>query len=265
MSDNASVLKFVASILECRSIEAVWELHVKKMDSYGFDRLIYGATRFRTHGEFGDLADAVILTNHDKDYIDLFLGKELYINAPMAVWAANNTGVCSWQWALDRRKNGKSSDTENSILDLNASMGVRAGYSISFDSISDRSKSAIGLCARRGLTQDEVESIWQKQGDEIAQINNLVNLKISTLPISRQSNPLTDRQREVLQWVADGKTLQDIATIMQLNQATIQKHLRLARVNLNAETTAQAVLKASLQNQFFIFEGLRTPKPSHRS
>jgi LuxR family transcriptional regulator len=46
--------------------------------------------------------------------------------------------------------------------------------------------------------------------------------------------------------------MQDIATIMGLTPATVEKHLRLAREALNVDTTAQAVLKAALQNQMFI-------------
>jgi LuxR family transcriptional regulator, quorum-sensing system regulator SdiA len=253
-------MEFISRVLGANSIERVWALHVEKMTSFGFDRMLYGANRFRTHGEFGDLSDAVILTNHNKEYIDLFFGKSLYFHAPMAIWAANNVGVCSWQWAVDRRNSGESTEVENNILDLNDNMGVRAGYSISFDTISERSKSAIGLCAREGLTQSDVEEIWAEHGAEIELMNNLINQKISTLPFTRQGKPLTNRQREVLQWVADGKTLQDIATIMDLNQATVEKHLRLARTNLNADNTAQAILKASMQNQFFIFEGLRSSK-----
>jgi len=41
---------------------------------------------------------------------------------------------------------------------------------------------------------------------------------------------------------------------MGLTPATVEKHLRLARDNLNVETTAQAVLKAALQNQMFVIE-----------
>jgi LuxR family transcriptional regulator len=41
---------------------------------------------------------------------------------------------------------------------------------------------------------------------------------------------------------------------MGLTPATIEKHLRLARDALEVETTAQAVLKASMQNQIFRIE-----------
>ncbi|MEP3034604.1 MAG: sigma factor-like helix-turn-helix DNA-binding protein, partial [Pseudoruegeria sp.] len=50
-------------------------------------------------------------------------------------------------------------------------------------------------------------------------------------------------------------TTQEIAQIMGLTAATVEKHLRLAREVLDVETTAQAVLKASFNNQIFIIEG----------
>jgi DNA-binding CsgD family transcriptional regulator len=57
-----------------------------------------------------------------------------------------------------------------------------------------------------------------------------------------------------LQRVGDGKTTQDIAILLELTPATIQKHLRLAREALDVETTAQAVLKAAFYNQMFILD-----------
>ena len=85
-------------------------------------------------------------------------------------------------------------------------------------------------------------------------MNNICHLKIMTLPYSAPSRTLTKRQKEALEWVGDGKTTQDIALLMGLTQATVEKHLRLARESLNVETTAQAVLKAALQNQMFVIE-----------
>ncbi|MEJ2019255.1 MAG: helix-turn-helix transcriptional regulator, partial [Maritimibacter sp.] len=64
---------------------------------------------------------------------------------------------------------------------------------------------------------------------------------------------LTERQREVLSWIGDGKSNLDVATILGVSVATVEKHLRLARERLGVETTAQAVLKASFQNQIYTF------------
>jgi LuxR family transcriptional regulator len=88
-------------------------------------------------------------------------------------------------------------------------------------------------------------------------LNNVAHLKILSLPFTTMSGRrLTKRQREALEWVGDGKTSQDIAVLMGLTQATVEKHLRLARETLGVETTAQAVLKASFQNQMFRLEGI---------
>jgi LuxR family transcriptional regulator len=76
---------------------------------------------------------------------------------------------------------------------------------------------------------------------------------LHTLPYSG-ARRLTKRQREVLQWVGDGKTTQDIEIILDLTAAPVEKHLRLAREALDVETTAQAVLKAAFYNQMFVVE-----------
>jgi DNA-binding CsgD family transcriptional regulator len=81
----------------------------------------------------------------------------------------------------------------------------------------------------------------------------VTHMKLLTLPYTG-SRSLTARQREVLQWVGDGKTAQDIAILMGLTPATIEKHLRLAREALDVETTAQAVLKAAFYNQMFVLD-----------
>ncbi len=249
-------LCYAEAVLSANTLEEVWQIHCQKMAEYGFDRMLYGANQFRSHGEFGNLSDWMILTNHSMDYLSKFFGRRLYEDAPMTVWVARNTGVCSWAWAVARRARGESSQKENMIMDFNAKYGVSAGYSISFQNISLRRKAGIGLCAEVGLSQDDVEAIWARNGREIVILNKLMNLKVSTLPFVRNTETLTKRQREVLQWVADGKSVQDIATIMGLTRVTVEKHLRLARKALDADTTAQAVMKASMQNQLFVFEGV---------
>jgi len=106
MSKLPSPAAQIDDILKCRSIEQVWTLHIRNMASYGFDRMIYASNRFRTGAQFGDPDDALLLINHDQDYINEFIGKGLFFDAPMSNWAAQNTGVRSWQWAEDRRAAG---------------------------------------------------------------------------------------------------------------------------------------------------------------
>lgn len=255
-----SLSTYLAGVTNAQSIEELWDMHCRKMASYGFDRLLYGFTRNRSANSFGDPEDYVILTNHDAAYVDVFMGQGmhsgngLYASAPMVKWVLENEGACSWSILAEMNQNGALSEAERKVIAFNHSMDVVAGYSISFKSISQRAKGAIALTARRGITQDEIDAVWQEHGDDILAINNVAHLKIMTLPHSGPGRQLTKRQREALEWVGDGKTTQDIALLMGLTPATVEKHLRLAREALNVETTAQAVLKAALQNQMFIMD-----------
>jgi len=241
-------------VTNAASIEALWTLHVEQMADYGFDRLIYGFTRYRSGTSLGDPQDWIVLTNHSQDYMGPFIEDGLYYHAPMLRWAIENDGACSWRWMEEMARRDAFSPSELKVVEFNRRMGVTAGYTISFRSVSARSKGAIALTARPGLTQDAVEQVWAQHGEEILVMNNVAHLKLMTLPYSGARH-LTRRQREVLQWVGDGKTTQDIALLIGLTPGTVEKHLRLAREALDVETTAQAVLKAAFYNQMFIIEG----------
>lgn len=244
----------INALINVSSIEELWDLHTQQMASYGFDRILYGFTHYRTSTSLGDPDDFIVLTNHDREYTDFYMGEGLYAHAPMVRWALEHEGACSWS-VLDRMLNeGVLNDCERRVIEFNRSQGVKAGYSISFKSISKRTKGAIALTGRRGLDQAGVDAIWNEHGQDILALNNIVHLRIQTLPYSTQKRSLTPRQREVLGWVGDGKTIQDIALLLSLNPATVEKHLRLAREALGVETTAQAVLKAAFQNQMFVLD-----------
>lgn len=249
-----TISQYLTALTNTQSIEELWDMHTRKMATYGFDRLLYGFTRYRSGNSLGDPEDYVVLSNHSAAYTDVFMGQGLYSHAPMVKWVLENEGACSWNILADLVENGALSEAERKVIAFNQSMDVTAGYSISFKSISPRSKGAIALTATAGLSQDEVDQIWERHGDDILVINNVAHLKIMTLPYSGPSRQLTKRQREALEWVGDGKTTQDIALLMGLTPATVEKHLRLARDSLSVETTAQAVLKAALQNQMFVME-----------
>jgi DNA-binding CsgD family transcriptional regulator len=248
-----SLTSHLDRVTNAGSVEALWKLHLDAMAAFGFDRLLYGYTRYRSGRSFGDPQDWVLLTNMPASYMRAYIEDGLYFDAPMIRWSADNDGACSWTWLGERIAMGALSPAEMRVVEFNRRQGISAGYTISFRSVSQRTKGAIGLIARPGIGQSQVDEIWSRHGTEIVVMNNVMHLKLLTLPYSG-SRHLTTRQREVLQWVGDGKTAQDIALLMGLTAATVEKHLRLAREALDVETTAQAVLKAAFYNQMFTID-----------
>ena len=55
---------------------------------------------------------------------------------------------------------------------------------------------------------------------------------------------ISSREIEILQWVAAGKSQQDVADILSISHRTVEVHLRSTREKLGALTTAQAIGRA---------------------
>jgi DNA-binding CsgD family transcriptional regulator len=63
-------------------------------------------------------------------------------------------------------------------------------------------------------------------------------------PFDRAAAPLTAREREVLDWVAAGKTNRDVAAILGASPRTVEKHLERIYEKLGVETRTAAVMRA---------------------
>jgi DNA-binding CsgD family transcriptional regulator len=245
-------LKLLSEIAQARTIDDVWNQVVQAFAPLGFSRLNYGLTLFRNETSIGDPDDALYLSTADAAYMNEYFNGGHFARTPVFRWVMTNTGACTWRWVDEARAAGTLPQSELDALEVNARMGVKAGIAISFPETGQRIKGAIGLIADIGMTHDDVDAIWAARGDEINAIAHMMHFKITSLPRRAARRSLTARQREALEWVADGKTTQDIAILMGVSVAMIEKHLRLARDALSVETTAQAVAKATILNMIFM-------------
>jgi DNA-binding CsgD family transcriptional regulator len=253
------ILSLITRIAEARRVEAVWDLAIGHFRAFGFSRVNYGFTRFRHNRSIGDPDDAVYLSTADADYVRHYFRGGFYARTPVYRWAVQNEGACTWAWVQKAYDAGTLSAEEADAVRQNAAMGVAAGVAISFPETSTRSKGALGLIADKGMTHDDVDLLWAEKRNEILSVAHVMHMRIVQLPATNARRALTARQREALEWVADGKTMQDVALLMGVSSAMVEKHLRLARDALDVETTAQAVAKSALMN--IIFQRQTDPEP----
>jgi DNA-binding CsgD family transcriptional regulator len=248
---EASLLALLNRIAAASSIDEAWELATDHFKTLGFSRINYGFTRFRHLKTIGDPEDALFLSTCDADYVKRYFQGGLYAKTPVFRWAERNSGICTWTWVRDAFAAGTLSAEEAEAVRQNATLGITAGISVSFPEVSSRSKGALGLIADAGLGHAEVDAILLARRDELLAVANMMHLTIVHLPQLSRHRALSPRQREALEWVADGKTTQDVALLMGVSPAMVEKHLRLAREALAVETTAQAVAKGALLNMIF--------------
>lgn len=254
---ESRVLSLLGEIAGAASADAAFDLGLVFFRDRGFSRVNYGLTRFRTERSLGNPDDALYLSSCPPAYTKLYFTEGFFLKTPLFRWVTQNVGACTWRWVKEAYEAGTLPASEVEAVQQNHKLGVTAGISISFPVTSNRSKAALGLIADEDLDHDRVDAIWALERDAFMAVANMMHLTILQLPLVTRRRPLTDRQREVLEWVADGKTTQDIATIMGVSTAMVEKHLRLAREALDVETTAQAVAKGTLLNSIFL-----RPEPS---
>jgi LuxR family transcriptional regulator len=245
------MLEILEQLVRARSLQQVWQLHCTRMETFGFDRLIYGFTRFATPNSVGELMDALFLTNHNPEYFEQFIEERMFLHAPLTRWAREHeSGYCSWGALWTRPED--LTEKELSVISFNRAMNVHAGYTVAVPTPSARSHALFALAGQKDLSQGELDRIWADHGKEIEILCNLVHLKIASLPIETNRPKLSKSQLEVLEWVSEGKSNQDVATIMGVSVPTIEKHLRLAREKLGVDTTPQAIAKITFLNQIHV-------------
>lgn len=246
-----SVLKLLGRIAAAQSIDETWGIATSHFARLGFGRAHYGFTRFRHLRTIGDPDDALFLSTCDEDQARRWFESGLGSHTPAFRWAGPDSGISTWKWAQDAWSAGKLSTDEIGAMRQNHAPGPRAGISVSFPEASSRARGALGLSADETLDHDDVERIFAARRDEIIAVAHMMHLRIVQLPQLSKARALSPRQREALEWVADGKTTQDVALLMGVSPAMVEKHLRLARDALAVETTAQAVAKGALLNMIF--------------
>ncbi len=103
------------------------------------------------------------------------------------------------------------------------------------------------LSATRDCSREE----WKKQlshviGDLQSMAVHIHDTVVSSDEVtsSLYHPTLSTRESEILQWVAAGKSQQDIGDILSISHRTVEVHLRSSREKLNALTTPQAVGRA---------------------
>lgn len=244
------VLDLLGVIARAERIDEAWQAACGYFTPMGFRRLNYGLTRFRSEFSIGDPEDALFLSTSEEEYAQLYVRDGFFKRTPVYRWLMRNTGVTTWRWVHDDFAAGRLPPEESEAVRVNARFGIFAGIAISFPE-TPRTKGGLGLTADPGMDHDDVDDILATHAKAIEAVAHMLHYRIISLPANYIRRNLTPRQREVLEWVADGKTTQDIAILMSISSAMVEKHLKLAREALNVETTAQAVAKGTLLNLIF--------------
>lgn len=237
---------FLEHFINADSVDELRQSYFEAMAHFGFDQVFYAA-RFMLALPAAVLhEDIQIYSNYPPAFVDRLMSRGRLIDSPWAQWALHNEG------SISARHLGGQAATDDEAMALAVEHGVQAGQLVSLKNKVLRAHGAVLLNPGAGASHDEAERLWGRADREITVLSWVMHMRMATIRRGHYSGRLTARQREVLEWSSAGKTVAEIATILGVAPATIEKHLRLARETLAAGTTAQAILKAHLTHQLFV-------------
>lgn len=242
------ISRFSADLVNCDTVDGCWSLLTATICQFGFDRMMFGLNSIRSDGQPEPISDALVLFWGEPEYVDRYLDEGHYYSSPLIKWAITHRGAISWHQAASQLDPQPLTPERIRFQQLLADFKLSAGYFLSLADVDSHVMSVLSLGARVGLTQTDADRVWAEHGSSIELAARLFYLRVSTLPRSGQCRPLTSRQKETLRWIGAGKTAREIAQIMDVTPATIEKHLQRARESLKVVSTAQAVQKATRLN-----------------
>ena len=247
---------YSSKILFSETIDQAWIAYQEFLKQIGFEKIIFLSSHFSRKKNWGDPKDTLILSSHDNGYNhSLFNKKTNFLKTHPNFKILLEKPGSETTWTTVDSKKIKNNIVEN-LIRLNNKYKIKNGIQFSLEQIKPGSACVIMLTGKSNVPQKKLNSIWAKRKGKIILLSKILQLSIRNLPYASNSlgprhNILTTRQLEILNLLADGNSIVQISKILNLSIPTIDKHLKLARLNLNVNTSAQAVSKALTERMLF--------------
>lgn len=176
--------------------------------------------------------------NYPQDWTELYIGQDLARFDPTLTSASRSIAPVDWERLPrdeDFRKVFRSAH-DFGISENGLTVPVRGPFGdVGMLSVTRKCKPADWAKLSQNIVSD-LQSVAVHLHDTVMRSDEMSR-------ILRQP-ALSAREREVLQWIAAGKTYLDVGEILSISDRTVEVHLRSARGKLRSLTTAQAVARA---------------------
>jgi LuxR family quorum sensing-dependent transcriptional regulator len=200
------------------------------LGNFGFTSFLIASTRLTTVGKPVPRFHA---NGWPQEWADEYLRNKFFADDPVAMYSLSAIHPFEWadvSFADERWPRGKK------IMGMAAEVGMRNGFVVPVVG-SDIAAAVTMAGAAPDLDVDAKRAIYL--------IGMFAHAKAMALESQRiPRRVLTERERDVVAWVAAGKSAWDISQIVGVSEAAVVKRLKNAMRKLDASTRAQAVAYA---------------------
>lgn len=227
--------EFIEGSNKTTSIEELFGLYQKAMSEVGFDRLIFSLMTDHTH--IRKRAGHGIVLNYPAEWMTHYTANDYAVFDPVRCQMHAADNVFIWDDLLERAPLTKK---QAGCLREGEDAGLRDGIGIPL-------RGPHGAIAGIGAASSTGHVDLDKN---ILSYVNLISHQFYTAFLSLEKTGqseeiyLTEKEREILQWSAKGKTRWEVGEIMGISENTVIYHLKNIFQKLECNNITMAVLKA---------------------
>lgn len=229
---------FVERLRRCVNIEQQFDVFAAEAGSVGFHQFTY--VSFQHDPDSG--RDFYFKTSYSPEWIDRYLERNYMLSDPVII--ESMCGIVPIEWGTARAK-ARLSRKQRQIFDEAGEFGLKGGVTIPIHGFGgERATLSFGT----PLDDAEFEKTWTvyRHVLHVMSIYLHSGLRRAQYQCAQNVKPVTlsDRERECVAWMAQGKTNWEVSEILSLSEKTVDWHLENVKRKLGVYTKTQAVVKA---------------------
>lgn len=222
---------FVIATNTAETPEEVYQLLIDVLEGFGYDRTLYS---FLTpHKELSIQAGHGIVRSYPESWMEHYFARDYYSIDPVITECFRTNRPFLWdELPMDTLQKRMMDESKEATLFDGVGLPIHG---------MNREVAAFGIASSSGKveTPPHVLSLIHAY---VFQFHQAYTDKLANL--EKPAVDLTKKEREVLSWMAEGKTLQEIGDIMCLSEDTIRYYLKGLYRKLGANQRTLAVVKA---------------------
>ena len=228
--DFHQVLESLKAFEKCHDVGTLQNLVMASVAQYGFSHVSVMAAETKINKKSG--IERTLLSSWPKAWFEQYHAQDLRRHDPVAAMTRSAERAFRWSDATATTAEAKY------VMDAAChEHKLKHGICVPIRNFE-------GVYAAASFAGEDVDqSDSGKFFAELVAIYAFNSLSNLTTRIS-QYQVLTDRQREIMKWVAAGKTAWDVGVILHISVHTVNKTIANAMERLDVRTRAQAIAEA---------------------
>lgn len=236
-----SIDEFIEASNKAKSVDELFDLYKKAMYELGFDRIIFSL--MTDHISIDRRAGHGIMLNYSDDWMKYYVEQNYEALDPVRKYMYIAPGAFTWTSLMQQPV---ITTKQNLFMKEGDEAGLHDGIGIPLRGPRGAIAGVGAASSAGGVALDDRNLLSRA---------NLLSQQFYTVYLSleaqraAQEGPedyvyLTDREQEILQWCAAGKTRQEISVILGLSGNTTDWHLRNILRKMGVGNTTLAAFKA---------------------